>query len=103
MADVLPHCQPFSPAVAVTAAAPARRNIERARCPRRNFARRCPAAVTNGLASCCVQRPWESDSMRIVVPKEMTPGETRVALIPESVGRLVKAGQDLQVESGAGE
>src|SRR5438067_7629502 len=47
--------------------------------------------------------PGETEPMRIVVPKEVVPGETRVALVPESVGRLAKAGQELQIESGAGE
>ncbi len=41
--------------------------------------------------------------MRIAVPKETTPRETRVALVPETVGRLVKAGQEIVVEAGAGE
>ena len=41
--------------------------------------------------------------MRIAVPKEITPRETRVALVPETVGRLVKAGQEVVVETGAGE
>jgi NAD(P) transhydrogenase subunit alpha len=41
--------------------------------------------------------------MRIAVPKETTPRETRVALVPETVARLVKAGQEIVVEAGAGE
>lgn len=41
--------------------------------------------------------------MRIAVPKEITPRETRVALVPGTVARLVKAGQEVVVESGAGE
>ena len=41
--------------------------------------------------------------MRIAVPKEITPRETRVALVPETVARLVKAGQEVVVEAGAGE
>jgi NAD(P) transhydrogenase subunit alpha len=41
--------------------------------------------------------------MRIAVPKEITPRETRVALVPETVARLVKAGQEVVVETGAGE
>jgi H+-translocating NAD(P) transhydrogenase subunit alpha len=41
--------------------------------------------------------------MRIAVPKETTPRETRVALVPETVARLVKAGQEVVVEAGAGE
>ena len=41
--------------------------------------------------------------MRIAVPKETSPRETRVALVPETVARLVKAGQQVAVETGAGE
>jgi H+-translocating NAD(P) transhydrogenase subunit alpha len=41
--------------------------------------------------------------MRIAVPREVAPGETRVALVPETVGRLVKAGHAVTVQSGAGE
>ena len=40
--------------------------------------------------------------MRIAVPREIVPGETRVALVPETVARLVKAGLEVAVESGAG-
>ena len=40
--------------------------------------------------------------MKIGVPLEGTTGETRVALIPESVARLVKAGVTVTVERGAG-
>src|SRR5262245_50813253 len=41
--------------------------------------------------------------MRIAVPRESMPGETRVALIPETVGKLVKSGLAVAVEAGAGE
>jgi NAD(P) transhydrogenase subunit alpha len=41
--------------------------------------------------------------MRIVVPREIVPGERRVALVPELVGRLRTAGAELLVERGAGE
>jgi NAD(P) transhydrogenase subunit alpha len=41
--------------------------------------------------------------MRISVTKESTPGERRVALVPDSVARLVKAGHEVSVERGAGE
>ncbi|HEU5358904.1 MAG TPA: NAD(P) transhydrogenase subunit alpha [Gemmatimonadales bacterium] len=41
--------------------------------------------------------------MRIGVPRETTSGERRVALVPESVGRLVKAGIAIVVEQGAGD
>ena len=40
--------------------------------------------------------------MRIAVLKERTPGEQRVALVPDSVARLVKAGFEVVVEPGAG-
>lgn len=40
--------------------------------------------------------------MRITVLKEVVPGEARVALVPESVGRLVKSGHEVVVERGAG-
>ena len=40
--------------------------------------------------------------MNIGIPCERTPGESRVALVPESVGRLVKAGVAVIVERGAG-
>jgi H+-translocating NAD(P) transhydrogenase subunit alpha len=41
--------------------------------------------------------------MRLGVPKETTPGERRVALVPEAVGRLAGAGFEVAVERGAGE
>lgn len=40
--------------------------------------------------------------MLIFVPKETTPGETRVAMLPEMVGRLVKREAQVVVESGVG-
>jgi NAD(P) transhydrogenase subunit alpha len=40
--------------------------------------------------------------MIISVPKETYPGERRVALVPASVPPLVKSGQRVQIESGAG-
>ena len=41
--------------------------------------------------------------MKVAVLKETAPGERRVALVPEMVGRLRGAGLDVLVESGAGE
>jgi H+-translocating NAD(P) transhydrogenase subunit alpha len=41
--------------------------------------------------------------MRIGVVRETTPGERRVALVPETVGRLTKSGNEVVVERGAGE
>ena len=40
--------------------------------------------------------------MKVAVPKETEAGERRVALIPDSVGRLVGAGFVIAVEQGAG-
>lgn len=40
--------------------------------------------------------------MLIAVPKEILPGENRVALIPHSISSLTKAGLEVLVESGAG-
>jgi NAD(P) transhydrogenase subunit alpha len=41
--------------------------------------------------------------MKVAVPKETLAGERRVALVPESIKKLVKAGLDVGVERGAGE
>lgn len=41
--------------------------------------------------------------MKVAVVKESAPGERRVALVPDSVGRLAKADLDVLVEAGAGE
>ena len=41
--------------------------------------------------------------MRIAVPKEIAPGERRVALTPEVAAALVKGGLAVLVETGAGE
>jgi len=40
--------------------------------------------------------------MRIAVPTEVTPGETRVALVPKSVAQLVQARAEVAVQAGAG-
>lgn len=40
--------------------------------------------------------------MKISIPKEIHPGETRTAMIPISAEKLVKAGAEVIVESGAG-
>ncbi|MGA8303011.1 MAG: Re/Si-specific NAD(P)(+) transhydrogenase subunit alpha [Thermoplasmata archaeon] len=41
-------------------------------------------------------------SVRIAVPKEVAPGEARVALVPDVVQRLTKRGIPVTVEAGAG-
>lgn len=40
--------------------------------------------------------------MRVAVPRETTQGERRVALVPETAGKLAAAGFDVVVEPGAG-
>src|SRR5918912_1234327 len=41
-------------------------------------------------------------AVRIGVPREVQPGESRVALVPEVVSRLSGAGFEVAVERGAG-
>ena len=41
--------------------------------------------------------------MRIGVPRETSPGERRVALVPESCKKLIQAGYTISVETAAGE
>jgi len=43
------------------------------------------------------------DGLTIAVPREIMPGERRVAAIPQTVEQCVKAGAKVIVESGAGE
>ena len=59
----------------------------------RDPARRCRSART----AFARLRP-----VKVVVPAETRAGERRVAAVPESVARLVKAGLEVVVESGAG-
>ena len=40
--------------------------------------------------------------MKVGVAKETAPGERRVALVPEALGKLQQAGLEILVESGAG-
>ena len=42
-------------------------------------------------------------SLRVAVVKDATGAERRVALDPDGVGRLIKAGVEILVESGAGQ
>ena len=41
--------------------------------------------------------------MKVAVPKEVVPGERRVALAPDAAAALVKSGLEVVVETGAGE
>lgn len=40
--------------------------------------------------------------MRLAVPTETKPGENRVALVPDALAKLVKAGVSIEVQAGAG-
>ncbi|MEO7368429.1 MAG: hypothetical protein ABIZ36_10750, partial [Gemmatimonadaceae bacterium] len=40
--------------------------------------------------------------MRVAVPFEIVPGETRVALVPDVVPQLLKIGHTVAVQAGAG-
>ena len=42
-------------------------------------------------------------AQRIGVPREVFPGEKRVATVPEAVEKLIKLGFSVAVESGAGD
>ncbi|MBF0492405.1 MAG: Re/Si-specific NAD(P)(+) transhydrogenase subunit alpha [Deltaproteobacteria bacterium] len=42
-------------------------------------------------------------TIRLGIPKELSEGESRVALVPDVVGRLVKMGYEVCIERGAGE
>jgi NAD(P) transhydrogenase subunit alpha len=54
--------------------------------------RACPAAP-----------PLVKGTMKLAVPREVTHGETRVAIVPETVKRLLAKKVDVVVEAGAGE
>jgi NAD(P) transhydrogenase subunit alpha len=41
--------------------------------------------------------------VKVGIPKESAPGERRVALVPETVGRLRKSGVEIVVQRGAGD
>jgi NAD(P) transhydrogenase subunit alpha len=45
----------------------------------------------------------KENSVKVGVPKETAEGERRVGLVPETVGRLVKNGYEVLIESGAGQ
>jgi NAD(P) transhydrogenase subunit alpha len=53
--------------------------------------------------SAAISPPPVAPTMKVAVLKETFPGERRVALVPASVGPLVKAGLEVIVETAAGE
>src|SRR5690242_11181988 len=58
----------------------------------------CVTARSHSEGNCGEVAP-----MKVGVVKEVTPGERRVALTPDAVGRLGPGGIDVLVESGAGD
>ena len=63
-------------------------------------------ATTQGLSEkSVVPSPTSSTqtAQRIGVPREVFPGEKRVATVPEVVEKLIKLGFSVAVESGAGD
>ena len=59
---------------------------------------------TRPAAFALADRDWyKTPPMRIGVPREIAARETRVALVPDTVARLVKSGLEVLVEAGAGE
>ncbi|MEO1329630.1 MAG: Re/Si-specific NAD(P)(+) transhydrogenase subunit alpha [Pseudomonadota bacterium] len=61
------------------------------------------AAPETESAAAPVEAAPSSGPKTIGVPKEVAEGEKRVALTPESAGRIQKLGYNLKIESGAGE
>src|SRR5574343_1825519 len=59
-------------------------------------------SVLHGMVP-MVQITAGDSTMRIGVPREIFPGEKRVATVPDVVSKLVKLGFDVSVERGAGE
>ncbi len=44
-----------------------------------------------------------SPKLKVVIPAEKRAGEARVATVPDVVGKLIRAGVSVEVESGAGD
>ena len=60
--------------------------------------------VATGTTSASTVAPANTHTaQRIGVPREIFPGEKRVATVPEVVGKLIKLGFSVCVESGAGD
>jgi H+-translocating NAD(P) transhydrogenase subunit alpha len=59
-------------------------------------------SVVSGIARQTDHAQTGDSTMRIGVPREIFPGEKRVATVPDVVTKLVKLGFDVSVEAGAG-
>ena len=62
-----------------------------------------PTGTTSGQTPTTVAPETSKRSQRIGVPREVFPGEKRVATVPEVVEKLIKLGFSVAVESGAGD
>ena len=62
-----------------------------------------PNGTTSGQTPTAVAPETSKPSQRIGVPREVFPGEKRVATVPEVVEKLIKLGFSVAVESGAGD
>jgi len=60
-----------------------------------------PVSVEKSDFVCCLLNE-PIFTMKIAIPKELHPGETRTAMIPVSAAKLVKLGAEVMLESGAG-
>jgi hypothetical protein len=62
------------------------------------------ARISRSGAASLLRRTYiGSPAVRVGVPRETAAGERRVALVPDSVGRLAQSGISVIVEPGAGE
>ena len=62
-----------------------------------------PNGTTSGTNPAAVAPETSKAGQRIGVPREIFPGEKRVATVPEVVEKLIKLGFAVSVESGAGD
>ena len=62
-----------------------------------------PNGTTSGTTPAAVAPETSKAGQRIGVPREIFPGEKRVATVPEVVEKLIKLGFAVSVESGAGD
>src|SRR5207245_6042505 len=70
--------------------------------PRRSSRRTSRSGAPGDLRSARLAGLEEKSSMIVGIPREIFPGERRVALVPAAVPALVKAGCEVVVEAGAG-
>ncbi|MEO5940024.1 MAG: hypothetical protein ABIZ72_03725, partial [Candidatus Limnocylindrales bacterium] len=70
-----------------------------ARPPTRALDGRYPSTVH---ANPVIDRQHQVVPMKVGVARESAPGERRVALVPEALGKLTAAGLEILVEQGAG-